>query len=141
MQGRSRVDALRPVLDQAGGTAGERAVHVPGQSTRLIVDVKADLQAGRATVQRTQLNAWGVMHVLHTFTGAPAADSRNRRDWTLTTVWALSMDAVAAGLIVMVLGSYVMWFRLRARRLGGIVALALGFISCGAFISALRWLL
>jgi len=107
----------------------------------LNVDVKADLQAGRATVQRTQLNAWGVMHVLHTFTGAPAADSRNRRDWMLTTVWALSMDAVAAGLIVMVSGSYVMWFRLRTKRLGGIVALALGFISCGAFVSALRWLL
>ena len=107
----------------------------------LNVDVKADLQAGHATVQRTQLNAWGAMHVLHTFTGAPAPDSRNRRDWTLTTVWALSMDAVAAGLIVMVLGSYIMWFRLRAKRLGGIVALALGFTSCGAFISALRWLL
>ena len=103
--------------------------------------MKADLQAGRATVQRTQLNAWGVMHVLHTFTGAPAADPRNRRDWTLTTVWALSMDAVAAGLIVMVLGSYVMWFRLKAKRLGGIVALALGFISCGAFLGALQWLL
>ena len=107
----------------------------------LVVDVKADLGRGRATVQTTQLNAWGVMHVLHTFTGAPAADSRNRRDWTLTTVWALSMDAVAVGLIVMVLGSYVMWFRLGTKRLGGIVALALGFISCGAVISALRWLL
>ncbi len=107
----------------------------------LIVDVKADLRAGRATAQRTQLNTWGVMHVLHTFTGAPAADARNRRDWTLTTVWALSMDAVAAGLIVMVVGSYVMWFRLRAKRVGGIVALALGCISCGAFIGAWRWFL
>ena len=105
------------------------------------VGVKADLQSGRAIVQNTQLNAWGVLHALHTFTGAPAADSRNRRDWTLTTVWALSMDAVAAGLIVMVLGSYVMWFRLRDKRLGGVVALALGFISCGAFIGVLRWLL
>ena len=107
----------------------------------LNVEVKVDLRAGHATVQRTQLNAWGVMHVLHTFTGAPAADSRNRRDWTLTTLWALSMDAVAGGLIVMVLGSYVMWFRLKAKRIGGIIALALGFISCGAFIGALRWLL
>ena len=51
------------------------------------------------------------------------------------------MDAVAAGLIVMVLRSYVTWFRLRAKRLGGVVALALGFLSCAAFISALRWLL
>jgi hypothetical protein len=106
----------------------------------LNLEVKADLRAGHATVQRTQLNAWGVMHVLHTFTGAPTADSRNRRDWTLTTVWALSMDAVAAGLIVMVLGSYVMWFRLRTKRLSGAVTLALGFISCGAFIWAFRWL-
>ena len=107
----------------------------------VVVEVRADLRTGHATVQRAQLNGWGVMHVLHTFTGAPAADSRNRRDWTLTTVWALSMDAVAAGLIVMVLGSYVMWFRSRTGRVGGIVALALGFISCGAFIGALRWLL
>ena len=107
----------------------------------LVLDVKADLEQGRATVQRTQLNAWGVMHVLHTFTGVRAADSRNTRDWTLTTVWALSMDAVAVGLIVMVFSSYIMWFRLRTKRLGGIVALLLGFISCGAFIGALRWLL
>jgi hypothetical protein len=107
----------------------------------LILDVKADLRTGRATLQRTELNGWGVMHALHTFTGTPATDLRNRRDWTLTTLWALSMDAVAAGLIVMVLGSYVMWFRLRAKRLGGIIALTLGFLSCGAFIGTLRWLL
>jgi hypothetical protein len=112
-------------------------VNRPGSN----VEVKADLRTGHATLQRAQLNVWGVMHVLHTFTGVPAADSRNRRDWALTTVWALSMDGVAAGLIVMVLGSYVMWFRLRAKRLGGIVALTLGFISCGACIGALRWLL
>ena len=112
-------------------------VNRPGLS----LDVKADLRTGRATVQRTELNGWGVIHALHTFTGAPATDLRNRRDWTLTTVWALSMDAVAAGLIVMVVGSYVMWFRLRSKRLGGTVALALGFLGCGAFLGALRWLL
>jgi hypothetical protein len=144
------IDRARDVMRQLGidGEVQWPATQPPNgpftfQVSRpgLVVDVKADLRAGRATVQRTQLNAWGVMHVLHTFTGSPAADSRNRRDWTLTTVWALSMDAVAVGLIVMVFGSYVMWFQLRAKRLGGIVALALGFISCGAFISALRWLL
>ena len=144
------VDRARDVMRQLGITGeiqwpATQPVNGPFtfQVTRpgLNVDVKADLRAGHATVQKTQLNAWGVMHVLHTFTGAPAADSRNRRDWTLTTVWALSMDAVAAGLIVMVLGSYVMWFRLKTKRLGGIVALALGFLTCGVFVGALRWLL
>jgi hypothetical protein len=107
----------------------------------LILDIQADIERGRATVQRTRLNAWGVMHVLHTFTGVRAADSRNKRDWTLTTVWALAMDAVALGLIVMVFSSYIMWYRLRAKRLGGIVALLLGVISCGAFLGAVRWLM
>ena len=107
----------------------------------LILDIKADIEQGRATVQRTQLNAWGVMHLLHTFTGVRATDPRNTRDWTLTTVWALAMDAVAFNLIAMVFTSYIMWYRLRAKRLGGLVALLAGVISCGAFLGALRWLM
>ena len=112
-------------------------VNRPGQ----VIEVKADLTSGRATLQRGDLNAWGIMHALHTFTGVRAADTRNARDWTLTTVWALSMDAVAAGLIIMVFSSYIMWYRLKAKRRGGIVALLLGFVSCGAFVTGLRWLI
>ena len=106
----------------------------------LVIDVKANLQSGRATLQRIDLNAWGVMHVLHTFTGVRATDTRNQRDWALTTAWALSMDAVAAGLIIMVFSSYIMWFRLKAKRRWGSVALLLGLVSCGAFVAGLRWL-
>ena len=104
----------------------------------LVVEVKADLERGIASVQRNQLNTWGVMHLLHTFTGVRAGDTRNARDWMLTTVWALSMDAVAVGLVVMVFSSYIMWYRLRTKRLGGIVALVLGFIICGALVVGLR---
>ena len=104
------------------------------------VDVKADLPAGRATLHHNELNAWGVMHVLHTFTGIRPGDNANRRDWILTTVWALAMDAVAAGLVLMVLSSYVMWYQLRPKRRGGIVALVLGFASCGLFAAGLGWL-
>ena len=107
----------------------------------LVMEVKADLESGRATLQRTELNGWGAMHLLHTFTGIPAADTRHVRDWTLTTVWALSMDAIAAGLIIMVFSSYIMWYRLKGKRRGGIVALVLGFVSCGAFVTGLRWLI
>ena len=37
----------------------------------LILDIKADIEQGRATVQRTQLNAWGVMHLLHSIHRRP----------------------------------------------------------------------
>ena len=70
-----------------------------------------------------------------------AGDTTNTRDWTLTRVWALSMDAVAAGLIVMVFSSYLMWYRLKAKRRGGAIALFLGVVTCGAFVSGLTWFL
>jgi hypothetical protein len=124
-----------PAAKPVGGTLAFQVTR-PGQT----FDLKADLSTGRATIQRTELNTWGVMHVLHTFTGVRAADTRNERDWMLTTAWALTMDAVAAGLIVMVFSSYIMWYRLKGKRLGGIVALLLGLVSCGAFVAGLRWL-
>ena len=105
----------------------------------LVIDVRADFRSGRATLQRNDVNAWGIMHVLHTFSGVRAGDSRNARDWALTTVWALSMDAVAAGLIIMVFSSYVMWYQLKPKRRWGVIALSLGCLTCIAFLAGLRW--
>lgn len=142
------VERARDLIQQFG-IAGEiqfPTVPPPGapfafQVSRpgLVIEVKADLNAGRATLQRNDVNAWGVMHVLHTFIGVRAGDPRNPRDWALTTVWALSMDVVAAGLIVMVFSSYIMWYQLKPKRRGGAVALVLGFVTCGAFVTALSW--
>jgi hypothetical protein len=108
----------------------------PGHSYR----IAADLPQGQVKVHSDQLNGWGIMHVLHTFTGVRLTDSRNQRDWALTTVWAVAMDAVAVGLIAMVASSYYMWWVLIRKRKLGIVALALGCATCGLFAIGLRWL-
>jgi hypothetical protein len=47
------------------------------------------------------------------------------------------MDALAAGLIVMVLGSYYMWWRLKKQKRLGLVTLIAGFVICGAFVAGL----
>ncbi len=109
-------------------------VNRPGKNFQ----IQADFAKNRVVVHRSDLNAWGVMHVLHTFTGVHQGDSRNRRDWILTTVWALSMDGVAAGLILMLLSSLYMWWRLKQKRTYGLLALGLGVLSCGAFVFGLR---
>jgi hypothetical protein len=80
------------------------------------------------------------MRALHTFTGVQMDDPRNRRDWALTSLWAFSMDGVAAGLIFMVLSSLYMWFELPQKRLYGAVVLGLGSLICGLFCFGLRWL-
>ena len=106
-----------------------------------IYQVAADLKAGRAAVILTEVNGWGVVRTLHTFIGVNPDDLRNRRDWLPTKVWALSMDAVAAGIVIMVLSSFYMWWCLPAKRKWGMVALAAGTAVCGWFVYGLRWLL
>ena len=102
--------------------------------------INADLARKRAQVRQADVNLWGVMQALHSFTGVQIADPRNTRDWALTSMWAFSMDAVAAGLIFMVLSSLYMWFQLPQKRLLGAIALGLGSLICGLFCVGLRWL-
>jgi hypothetical protein len=113
----------------------EFSVNRPGK----IWQIQSDLGAGHVNITQTQYNAWGILRTLHTFVGVSPTDSRNRRDWVLTTVWALSMDAVAAGIIVMVLGSFYMWWQLKDKRLPGLIVLALGSGVCLCFTAGLNW--
>lgn len=59
------------------------------------------------------------------------------RDWILTSVWVVAMDALAASLLVMVLGSYYMWWRLKQKRTIGWIALTAGWSSCALFVFGL----
>jgi hypothetical protein len=45
------------------------------------------------------------------------------------------MDALAAGLIVMVLGSYYMWWRLKKLKALGLATLVAGVAICGVFVA------
>jgi hypothetical protein len=107
-----------------------------------VIDIKADFEQGKARIKRIDYNAWGLMRTLHTFTGASVHEknNRNQRDWLLTKVWAFTMDAVAVGLIVMVLSSLYMWYELPEKRRLGTIVLAVGLASCTLFCLGLRWI-
>jgi len=105
-----------------------------------VIDINADFEQKRATVKRIDYNAWGLMRTLHTFTGTSANDNRNQRDWILTKLWAFAMDAVAVGLIIMVLSSVYMWYELPEKRVLGMIIFCFGILSCGLFCVGLRWL-
>lgn len=107
----------------------------PGQ----IFQIQADWKQGRAKVAVTEYNVWGIVRTLHTFVGVTLDDPRNQRDWLLTSVWALSMDAVAAGVIFLVFSGFYMWWGLKEKRRPGLVALGLGSAICGLFVFGLQW--
>lgn len=108
----------------------------PGQSFK----VEADFASGRASVQETRVNGWGVFRTLHTFTGVKLDEPEKRRDWLLTHVWSFAMDMVAVGFIVLVLTGLYLWLRGPSRRWPGAVALTLGVLACGAWLWGLRLL-
>ncbi|MEO8075207.1 MAG: PepSY-associated TM helix domain-containing protein [Acidobacteriota bacterium] len=99
--------------------------------------VRVDLAQNRASVQHFDNSGLASFRIFHTFSGSRFNSPSTQRDWILTTLWVFSMDALAAALIVMVLGSYYMWYRLKAKRRLGLAVLAAGVLGCGGFLAGL----
>jgi hypothetical protein len=96
--------------------------------------VKIDLGTMRASVQHFENGGWATFRIFHTFSGSRFNVPESHRDWIVTSAWAFAMDALCAGLIVIVLGSYYMWFRFKRKNLTlGIVTLAAGYAACALF--------
>jgi hypothetical protein len=103
-----------------------------------VVDVKVDFAKQTAAIQEIRVNGWGIFRTLHTFNGL--AGQRGERDWILTKLWSFSMDALAAGLIVLILTSLILAYFRREKWRGASIALGLGVVICGFFVFGLNWL-
>ncbi len=108
----------------------------PGQ----IIEVKTDLKAGEAAIQSIQTNGWGIVKMLHTFTGVRATDPAAERDWWATKLWSFSMDAVSIGLVILVISGLILWVKLKNGRILGAILLGSGLLSCGFFVFGLSWI-
>jgi hypothetical protein len=97
--------------------------------------VRADINARIAYVKEFQNGHFHAFQIFHTFSGSRYTQPASQRDWVMTSIWVFAMDALAAGLIVMVLGSYYMWWRLKKRKTVGILALAAGVAICAVFVA------
>jgi len=88
-----------------------------------------------ASIQHFDNSGWATFRIFHTFSGSRYNQPASRRDWAATSVWVFAMDALAAGLIVMVLGSYYMWWRLKPKRQLGLIVLTAGYAACAWFFA------
>jgi hypothetical protein len=96
--------------------------------------VRVDVNAKKAYVREFKNGHLHAFQIFHTFSGSRFNQPASQRDWIMTSLWVFAMDALAAGLIVMVIGSYYMWWRLKqAKALGGFILFA-GATSCAVFL-------
>jgi hypothetical protein len=117
-------------------SAGKRfdfQVVKPGRNYR----VSVDLVENRAKVTEIRLDRWGAIDAMHKLTGVRLDKPEERRDWIFTRLWSLAMDALAVGLLILVGTGLYLWYRLGNQRMGGIIALTLGLLSCGFFLFGL----
>jgi hypothetical protein len=121
-----------PAAPQAAGRF-DFSVARPTDATQ----VRVDLTHLTASIQHFDNSAWGIVRIFHTFSGSHFNVASSQRDWPLTTVWVVAMDALAAGLVAMVLGSYYMWYRLKRSHVLGWIALLAGAGSCALFLRGL----
>jgi len=96
--------------------------------------VRVDVNAKKAYVREFENGHLHAFQILHTFSGSRFNQPASRRDWVMTSIWVFAMDALSAGLIVMVLGSYYMWWRLKKRKALGAMVLCAGAASCSVFL-------
>ena len=99
--------------------------------------VRVDLTAKKVYIREFENGRLHAFQIFHTFSGSRFNQPASQRDWIVTSLWVWAMDALALGLIVMVLGSYYMWWRLKKRKALGVAALTAGLASCGLFVSGL----
>jgi hypothetical protein len=102
-----------------------------------LAQVRVDLTAKQAYVREFRNRQLHAFQIFHTFSGSRFNQPASERDWMVTSVWVFAMDALALGLVVMVLGSYYMWWQLKKKRTLGAFALAAGFATCGAFVAGM----
>jgi hypothetical protein len=144
VSGATDLERARGILAQLG-IAGE--IDWPGrqQPDHLAIragrpgrlyEVDAHMASGTATVNRTTVNGWGALRMLHTFTGVRANDPASRRDWIMTSIWSASMDAVAIGLAFLVGSGIWVWLRSGRRWIGCLLSLAVGVAVCVYFLAA-----
>jgi hypothetical protein len=133
MQGRARVEALRPVLDQLGVRGEVDFIrHVPKEH-RLIVAVRLpdrdtvvdlDYQHRTATVTSRRQSLGDALVYLHKMPGPHNADVRgNSRP---IRAWRMLADATAYVLLFITVSGIYLWTALRAERTIGLLLILAG---------------
>lgn len=105
-----------------------------------IIDIKTDIPKKLSTIEQISVNSWGIMNMLHNFTGVRMDDSNEKRDWLVTKLWSFFMDAVCLGFIILILTGVFIWCYQKHNRRAGIFALSLGVLICAFFIFGISWM-
>jgi hypothetical protein len=109
-------------------------VSIPGHDRNL----HTDLKNGKYTSKEIEFNGWGKIRTLHTFNGVNKNSRELRPNWIITRLWQFSMDAIAAGLIIICITSWITWFKSKKNLVSGSILLITGFAIVIYFVFLIK---
>jgi hypothetical protein len=143
LQGRARVDALRPVIEQLGVSGEVDFVRHVANEHRLIVPVRLpdrdtivtiDYEQRTATVTSRGHGVGDAVVYLHKMPGPHNADLRGNS--RLIRIWHLGADATVYLLLFITISGIYLWAVLRAERRVGLLLLLAGACTFWALVYA-----
>lgn len=111
-------------------------VSKPGEVNNLEVN----FITGICKHKKMQYNAAGKIRTLHTFNGVDKGNPGKPSNWLITSVWRLSMDVIAIGLLLLCVSSWIMWYKIKDKFRWGWLALIAGLLVAVYFVFALQML-
>ena len=106
--------------------------------------VSVDLATGNARLLSVTPRHpfFGTLNELHVSAGGRGIFREREavRDWLPTMIWSFSMDALCAGLILLVLSTLYMGWLVEGRRVGVLLSFALGMAVFAYFMWGQVWL-
>ena len=103
-------------------------------SPGLLHDIHIDQNTGNGTMKIMKYNFWGKLHTLHLFNGMNKNNPSVTPNWIVTKLWRLMMDITAVILIILCLGSWIMWYKVRRDYRLGYIFLGVGLMISVYFI-------
>lgn len=141
IQGRARVEALRPLLDQLGVRGEIDFVRHVASEHRLIVPVRLpdsdtivtlDYDQRTATVTTRRQSLGDALVYLHKMPGPHNVDVRGNT--RLIRAWRILADGTAYVLLFITISGIYLWFALRAERRVGLALIAGGAVTFGGLV-------
>lgn len=100
-------------------------------SPGLIQDIHIDSNSGNSTMNIMKYNFWGKLKTLHLFNGIDKNNPAKTPNWIVSKLWRLMMDITAVILIILCVGSWLMWYKVRKDYKWGYYIFAFGLIVSG----------
>ncbi len=112
----------------------ENSLRLRIYSPGVVRDMEINMLSGEGNAKVIRFNKWGKLRTLHTFNGISRENLSPNPHWWITNVWRYSMDAIAIGLIIICLTSWIMWYNVRKDYKFGFLILIASFLWVAYFL-------